>query len=62
MSYELSCRIIVEKDDVDALLVDDLDGNEEWIPLSQIERITRLRDGNAIIAMTDWIARKKGWL
>lgn len=31
-----------------------------WLPLSQVERITRLRDGRAVIFIPDWLADEKG--
>lgn len=57
---EVECKIERETDM--AMLVTSTDtGVREWIPLSQVHRITRdPRTGLATIYMAEWLATKKG--
>jgi len=57
--YELSCEIKAETDKA-VLLLDYATGKELWVPLSQVDRLTRYPDGTAVVFMTAWIAKQKG--
>ena len=50
-------RILRETDA--ALLLETPDGEEVWLPFSQIDRITRGKDFDSLEVST-WIAEKKG--
>jgi hypothetical protein len=47
-----------------ALLVRFPDGEEEWVPISQIsdEEDYRVGDQDGTISVSEWLARQKGWL
>ena len=61
MSYTTNGSLIRETDE--AILIDSDELSEQiWIPLSQVDRITRQPKSNAVeVTMTDWIAEKKGF-
>jgi len=59
--YELACRLLKETDN--ALLIHDYTAEEElWIPLSQIESMTKRGEMpcDGTVVMTTWIAKQKG--
>lgn len=59
MSHTIQCTVKTETEK--ALLVVDHDtGDQVWLPLSQVDKIVRDRDGKGSVTMTDWIAREKG--
>ena len=58
MSYTLECKFL--KDTDAAVLVEDDNGEQHWIPLSQIERMVKRPNGYGHIVMSDWIAKQKG--
>ena len=61
MAFELTGVLKHETDA--ALCVFDFATEEEiWLPLSQVDKITRMADNVIEIRMTDWIAKKKGLL
>lgn len=45
----------------DAMLVV-FEGEEVWVPLSQVDKIVRRKTGTALITMQTWIATKKGFI
>lgn len=56
---EVECKISRETDA--AMLVTSTDtGVQEWVPLSQVSKIVRRKDGLAEVTMAEWIANKKG--
>lgn len=57
MSAVLTGRIKHETDD--ALLFDFGEGRpQHWLPFSQIDKITRFKDGTAKVVVADWLANK----
>lgn len=55
---DLKGKIINETQDALLFRTDDYD-SDVWIPLSQVERITRWGHEDEV-RMTDWIAKQKG--
>lgn len=62
----MSVRTIVEvtvdeiRKETDKAMLVRQDDVLAWLPMSQVDRITRLRDGRAIVSIPDWIADDKG--
>ena len=57
--HDLSCE--VKRETEKAILVMNYETGEElWLPISQVEKITRYPDGTAVVSMTKWIATQKG--
>ena len=59
MSVTIDCTVKAETDNAIKVLHHDT-GEELWLPLSQVDKIVRDRDGKGSITMTDWIARERG--
>ena len=57
MSTEVECKRVRESD---AAVLIEVDGEEHWIPHSQIESMHFNMHERGSIVMTDWIAEKKG--
>ena len=57
--HDQPCIILGETDDAISIQVQ---GVMYWIPLSQVKKIIRRKDGSAIVYMSSWIAEKKGLL
>jgi hypothetical protein len=53
----ITCCIIRE---TDAAVQIEVEGEEYWIPLSQVSQIHRDAKGEGSVLMTKWIAQKKG--
>jgi hypothetical protein len=50
-----------------AILVEDEDGEEVWIPISQLDDETEILEDSEIgeegkLVIPEWLATKKGWL
>jgi len=50
-----------------AILVEDEDGEEVWIPISQLDDDTEIWEDSEIgeegkLVIPEWLATKKGWL
>lgn len=56
---EVGATLIRESD---AAILIEAQGEEMWIPTSQIEEITRYPNGTVDVVMQRWIASKKGLL
>jgi hypothetical protein len=54
--YETACTFLKETER--AVLINTHE-EEMWIPLSQVKEMHKGKDGQGIIVMTAWIARKK---
>lgn len=55
----VECQI--KRDTGNAILVVSTDtGLQEWVPLSQVDRIDHKKNGLADVTMKEWIAIKKG--
>jgi hypothetical protein len=62
-----SINVTVKATTDKAVLVEDEDGKEEWVPVSQIDASSAISEESMVddegeLVMTEWIARKKGWL
>ncbi len=57
MSITVEC---VRKYETENAVLIDVDGEEVWIPLSQVESMHFDRLGNGTIVISDWIAKQKG--
>lgn len=44
------------------LIVDQRTGEEVWLPLSQVDKITRKPDGTGEVRISQWIAAEKDLL
>ena len=51
----------IVKETYAAILLRTTGGQQVWVPLSQVSRITRI-DGGPVVRMTAWIAREKGFI
>ena len=58
-TFEMACEFLRESDAA-VLILDHANGEDLWIPLSQINEMHRNPDHTGKIVMTRWIARKKG--
>lgn len=58
MSIELELRVFKKTDK--AFLVGDREEDAVWVPESQLEDYTEVRDGYATFVFSDWLAREKG--
>ena len=56
--FTLDCSIVRETDN--AILVRTDEGDEVWLPLSQVDQIRRPAKGADTVVMTAWIAKMKG--
>jgi len=54
---EFSCRFVRE---TDAATLVEIDGEEYWIPLSQVSRMRRSQDNSGTIIFATFIAKSKG--
>lgn len=61
MSVTIHCTVRAETDNAIKVLDHDT-GEELWLPLSQVDKIVRDRDGKGAVTMTNWIAIQKGLL
>ena len=57
MSVTVEC---VRKYETDNAVLIDVDGEEIWIPLSQVDSMHFDVRGNGNIVVSDWIAKQKG--
>lgn len=57
-TYEAEFTVVRETDN--AILLRTEDGEEVWVPFSQIDEIHRDRNGMARVVMSQWIAKQKG--
>lgn len=57
----ISIDCTIQKE-TDAAILIDVEGEDYWIPFSQIESVRRMKDGMAkdSVIMTAWIAKTKG--
>ena len=60
-TFELACQRQTETDNA-VLVYDFVKDESHWIPLSQVESMHFDKEGNGRIVMTEWIAKKKGFL
>lgn len=61
--YTLRDAKIAKETDAAILVIEPATGEQIWIPLSQVDRISRKPNSDeADISMTIWIAKKKGLL
>lgn len=61
METELfACRCEVLGETEKAIKIQTLDGEELWLPLSQVSRIDHPNSGPATVHMSAWLAKKKG--
>ena len=54
---EVNCTFLRE---TDAAVLIEVDGDEHWIPLSQVESMHKSSDGDGCILVSHWIADQKG--
>jgi hypothetical protein len=57
MSVTVEC---VRKHETDNAVLIDVDGEDVWIPLSQVESMHFDARGDGSIVISDWIAQQKG--
>ncbi len=53
---QVNCRFLRETEN--AVLIEVEDGEQMWIPLSQVESMRKAADGH--IVLSQWIANQKG--
>lgn len=56
---KIKTRVVRETDDAILVFIYALN-RPEWIPLSQVERIQRDREGEGFLVISNWIAGKLG--
>jgi hypothetical protein len=61
-TFSIYAEAIAQSDD--AILVEDEDGEEVWVPQSQIHDASEVwkKGDSGTLVVTEWIAIKKGWL
>jgi hypothetical protein len=57
MSVTVECA---RKHETDSAVLIDVDGEQIWIPLSQVDSLHFDGRGNGSIVISDWIAQQKG--
>ena len=60
-TFELACQRKTETENA-VLVYDFVKDEQHWIPLSQVESMHFDKEGNGRIVMTEWIAKKKGFI
>lgn len=58
--WTLKCGMIVRE--TEAAMLVDYDGDQQWIPISQVTEIQHNLDGSVDITMTAWIAKQKDFI
>jgi hypothetical protein len=62
-----SIEVTLKRKTAAALLVEDEDGEEVWIPSSQVDDDSEIWDDSKVgeqgkLVIPEWLATKKGWL